>query len=231
MEKESITELMLGPDSFYGAVSEALDRFEEPNPQDVEFLAVASSADFAMKHYKTLAEGRPLIEGLSELCRANGLIPQPEVSGCPQLSALDVIMSPEGDLCACIDCRTVTILAAGETRPIVTMRADPLDGVVERPVGQNACIPSVRRFGGPSCPVDGALFKTGEDGIAPAGWRDIRRRKKSGRSSLYYGEEEHRRLFADVPTGGCMAHKAGSLLTATGSPRKPVDESDGSGTQ
>ena len=127
MEKESITELMLDPDSFYGAVSEALDRFKEPDLQNVEFLAMASSMDFAMKHYKTLADGQPLIERLSELCRAHGFIPQPEVSGHPQFSAHDVVMSPKGDLCACMDYRTVTILAAGEMRPIVSIRTDLLD--------------------------------------------------------------------------------------------------------
>ena len=52
MEKESITELMLDPDSFYGAVSEALARFKEPDLQNVEFLAIVSSVDFAMKHYR-----------------------------------------------------------------------------------------------------------------------------------------------------------------------------------
>ena len=127
MEKESITELMLDPDSFYGAVSEALDRFKEPDLQNVEFLAMASSVDFAMKHYKTLADGQPLIERLSELCRAHGFIPQPEVSGHPQFSAHDVVMSPKGDLCACMDYRTVTILAAGEMRPIVSIRIDLLE--------------------------------------------------------------------------------------------------------
>ncbi len=128
MEKESITELMLSPDSFYGAVSEALDRFEGPDMENVEFLAMASSVDFAMKHYSSLANGKPLIERLSKLCRAHGFIPQPEVSGRPQFSAYDVVISPKGDLCACTDYRTVTILAAGEMRPIVSIRADLLDG-------------------------------------------------------------------------------------------------------
>ncbi|MBO4569132.1 MAG: hypothetical protein J5674_04110 [Candidatus Methanomethylophilaceae archaeon] len=127
MEKESITELMLDPDSFYGAVSEALDRFKEPDLQNVEFLAVVSSVDFAMKHYRTLADGKPLAERLSELCRAHGFISQPEVSGHPQFSAHDLVISPKGDLCACMDYRTVTILVAGEMRPIVSIRIDLLD--------------------------------------------------------------------------------------------------------
>ncbi|MBR6203536.1 MAG: hypothetical protein IKQ60_00440 [Candidatus Methanomethylophilaceae archaeon] len=89
------------------------------------------------------------------------------------------------------------------------------DGVMERPLDRYDRIPFVRSFDGSSCFVDDMEFKIGEGGIAPADWRNRSHRKSRGKSRLYSGDEEHRRLFADISTGGYTVHKAGSLFIAT----------------
>ncbi len=99
------------------------------------------------------------------------------------------------------------------------------DGVMERPLGQPARIPFVRSFDGSSCIVDDMEFKIAEGGIVPAGRRGFGM-KASSRRFLHDGDEEHRRLFADVSTGGYMVHKAGSLFIATEGPVTTIDESE-----
>ncbi|MBO4569133.1 MAG: hypothetical protein J5674_04115 [Candidatus Methanomethylophilaceae archaeon] len=114
---------------------------------------------------------------------------------------------------------------------LFVLTVEGTDGVMERPLGQCDSIPFVRSFDGSSCLVDGIEYKIGEGGIVPAGRRYGSRREMSSRSFLYSGDEEHRRLFADVSTGEYMVHKAGSLFIATESSRTTIDESEESDTQ
>lgn len=107
------------------------DRLSEwdGNLESDKFIAVWSAADYRMKYYNTLADGREKIERLMDLFKGKGFIPQFDVCGPPTMEIQNVFMAPRGDLVATLiekyDARTttfrqfLTIISAGTMRPLL----------------------------------------------------------------------------------------------------------------
>ena len=114
---------------------------------------------------------------------------------------------------------------------LFALRIERPDGIAEEPLTRRGRIPRIRKFDGSSCSLDDMEFKIVGGGIVPADWRDYERLENRRKGFLYSDDEEHRRLFADVSTGGYTVHKAGALFIATEGPRTAIDKSKKSETQ
>ncbi len=136
------------------------------------------------------------------------------------------------------DDETVSAVSCGDmTASIVyrkglfALRIERPDGVAEEPLTRRGHIPRIRKFDGSSCSLDDMEFKIVGGGIVPADWRDYEHPRSRGKGFPYSDDEEHRRLFADVSTGGYTVHKAGALFIATKGARTTIDGSEKSETQ
>ncbi|MBR7006536.1 MAG: hypothetical protein IKH98_06565 [Candidatus Methanomethylophilaceae archaeon] len=131
------------------------------------------------------------------------------------------------------DSETVSTVSRGSMtasieyrKGLFVLRIEGPDVIAEEPLSKRGRIPHIRGFDGSSCSLDDMEFKIRGGSIVPADWRDYEHLRSRGKRLLYSGDEEHRRLFAEVSTGEYTVHKAGALFIATKGARTTIDESE-----
>ena len=99
MIKDRSLETLLDDDGFAALIEERLGELETIDPDDPEFIALWTAADFRLKHYHSLNGKEEASKRIMDSFRSRGFIPQFDICGPPTILANNIAMAPKGDLC------------------------------------------------------------------------------------------------------------------------------------